>query len=250
MKLNDSTLRGKLKTYLESESFQKKYTEQVKLQKHKWYWGESDVEDVVNRLKKKIWLAAELLTQRENDGSSSLAGMDYRALLDHKISDIKRDPTNKRWIISCRVELFFNPDWVHVASLYPEGYPNGVDNIIRLLTNGWDFRYKKDINPQAITNMYRGRMHGDWHLGSPKSRNVIKDVYAITYRRGNPILFNFIDEFNKEEEGAFATLNSSYRGVYGMANTLPFGENVDFLREPTGEYRITGIGTIRFGFKL
>ena len=248
MKINDSTLRNKLKASLQSEKFQKQYKEQLQLKNYKWYWDEADIENVVNRLKRKIWLAAELLTERGFDNSSSLAGMDYRALLDHKISSIKRDPTNPKWIISCKVELFFNPDWVHVASLYPEKYPNGVDNIVRLLTNGWDFRYRMDRNPNAITNLYRGRMHGDWHLGSPNSRNVIGNVYAVTYNRGSSLLFSYIDEFNREEDGAFATLNETYRNAFGIGGLRPSYNKSG--NSQIDSWDISGIGIIRFGLKL
>lgn len=251
MKLNDSTLRGKLKKYLEGDKFQKQYAEQLQFKSYKWYWDESDIEDIVRKLKRKIWLAAEILVTREFSGSSRLAGADPNYLLSHRIvrSSIKRDPTNNKWITSCKVELFFNPDFVRSASLYPQGYPDGVDNIVRLLTNGWDYRTKQGRDPSAIRNLYRSRMRGDWHLGSPKSRNVVQNVYAVSYRRSNPILFNYIDEFNKENDGVFATLSQSYRGVYGIGGYIPFPENKTGNSSIDSIF-ISGIGTIRFGLKL
>lgn len=250
MKLNDSTLRGKLKKYLEGNKFQKQYAEQLQFKSYKWYWDESDIEDIVRKLKRKIWLAAEILVTREFSGSSRLAGADPNYLLSHRIvrSSIKRDPTNNRWITACKVELFFNPDFVRSASLYPQGYPDGVDNIVRLLTNGWDFRTKMDRNPNAITNLYRGRMHGDWHLGSPKSRNIIKNVYAVTYNRGSSLLFSYVNEFNSEEDGVFATLNETYRNAFGIG-----GLRASYNKSGNSQidsWDISGIGTIRFGLKL
>ena len=247
MKLNNSTLRGKIKTYLQSDSFQKKYAEQVKLSPYKWYWDDSDVEDVVNRLKKQIWLASEILTTRQESGASSLAHKDYRELLSHRITDVKRDPTNPKFFISCKVEVFFNPLWVHVASLYPDpvhGYPNGVDNIIRLLTNGWDYRRRQDKDPLFYSNLYRSRMHGDWRLGSFDSNNIIENVYAVSYRRGSSILFDYISNFNHEEDGVYATLSESYVGAYGIGGK-GFGNH-----SVINSVYITGIGIIKFGTKM
>lgn len=251
MKLNSSILRGKMKTYLQSDKFQKQYAEQVIPQKVKWYWDINDVENIVKKLKREIWLAAEILVTREYSGSSRLAGASPDALLTHHITNIQYEKPGGKWIVSCRVELFFNPDFVRSSSLYPERYPDGVDNLVRLLTNGWDFRRRQDRAPSSISNLYRSRMHGDWHLGSPKSSNIIPNVYAVSYRRGSSILFSYIDAFNREinsdsgdARGVFATLSESYAGAYGIGG-VPFGHHTMI-----NAMKIDGIGTIRFGLKM
>lgn len=249
MRLNDSTLRGKLKNYLQGDKFQKEYAEQVVLKKGFNYWTRESLNSEIKRLKRRLWETAVEIVRREESGSSRLSGSDPNYVLEHRITDVQLYPQNPNLITSCRVELYFNPDFVQSASLYPQGYPNGVDNIVRLLTNGWDFRSRQDRDPSDITSLYRGRMHGDWHLGSPKSRRVIHNVYAVTYRRGTPALFNTISQYNAEkaDDAIFATLSSQYVGAYGIG-----GLRASYNKSGNSQidsWNISGIGTIRFGTK-
>ena len=254
MKLNDSTLRSKLKTTLPGDKFQKRYLEEVKLKQGYWYWTRTSLNREIQRFKTLLLDTAKDIVTREYTGASRLAGASPEGLLSHRITDIQLYPTNTNLITACKVELFFNPDFVRSASLYPQGYPDGVDNIIRLLTNGWDYCDVQNQSPSQISNLYRSRMHGDWHLGSPKSRKIVKNVYAVSYNRGDPSLFNCINNYNSKKRAngdpVFASLNASYVNIRGMANGTPFGDRVNFLRNEYDQYMIEGIGTIRFGLNL
>ena len=246
MKISESILRSKLKDYLQSDSFQKKYNEQVQPQRSYWYWTKASLNREILNCKIMILDAARALTERAYSGETRFGGTSPDGLLDHRITNISLHPTNPKLITSCKVELFFNPDWVKSASLYPEGYPEGVDNIIRLLTNGWDYRADVDQSPSAYAGGHRGTIKGDWHLGSPKSRNIIPNVRAVSYNRGSPILFDAVEKYNRKKanDAIYVTLSSKYVGAYGILR-----KNYAYNTLYNNAWLIEGIGLIRFGTK-
>lgn len=98
-----------------------------------------------------------------------------------------------------RYVLKFKPASVHRSSLYPEGYPDGLENIVALYSHGskpsrhsvwnraagWEWNYR--------TNLKRGerRMIGHYREGK---HYYIK---AGTFVEANPFLRNYIDALNK-----------------------------------------------------
>jgi len=85
------------------------------------------------------------------------------------------------------IDINFDPGTLHRDSLYQEGYPNGVDNIVSLLVHGWDAR--------------------DYVYGySEKANKVIR---SIKHRDSNEVLQQAIDEFNALGIGV-AELNEKY----------------------------------------
>lgn len=244
MQISDSLLRKKLENYVKSDKFQDKLAKDPALVKRiTGSWEMPEIEVEIHRLKQMMLDAAIDLTRRQNGTSTSnlfgansrLGGASPDGILSHNITHIQRWSKDPKIIQYCRVELFFNPDFVHANSLYPNGYPNGVDNLLRLLTNGWDYR-RAQFDQIDERNTYHGGVFGTWHNIHP--------VYAISYRRPSSDLFHAIKKFNdyqtKEHGDVYAQLDSSYANVYGVY--APQGW--------TFETMPTGIGTIRVGIKI
>lgn len=109
---------------------------------------------------------------------------------------------NTGLVTYCEVAIRFNPKAVRRKSLRPDLYPNGVDNIIRLLNNGWDYRKGK-------------RWFEEWEWGSITGKWHGKDTRAFAYRQGDGEIKRIIALYNKTQAhhktGWRAKLHSSYR---------------------------------------
>lgn len=100
------------------------------------------------------------------------------------VSDVKTGENGESF-----VELRFDPKGVHRDSLYPKSYPGGVDNIVLLLTKGWE----RTKNP----------VHGMWHG---------RHVYGKRSRRADTFLLDAIREFNDElPKGVRAVIANRYK---------------------------------------
>lgn len=235
MQLNKKQITNKVVSFLKSDSFQKDYNKHhpdnqisaASNQVNKWKL--IDIEREIKELKGMLLEAAQDLTERRDGTPSGSMGREATSrlgsiktpdgLLSHRITNIIKDPADSQFIISCRVELYFNPDWVRSPSLNPDN--PGVDNLLRLLTNGWDYRYKKEKAP-----------YGTWYSGASKygKGTPVHNVFALPYREANGYLFSAIRRYNKKkvEKNILAFLDDSYSG---------FGETT----------LIRGIGGMTFG---
>ena len=263
MKLNDSKIRKKVATYLQSDDFRKEFNKAHPITQASivpYPWTLSDIEREINELKGMLLEAAQDLAQRR-EGTPTLSGgreggsrfdgiISPSGLLSHRITNIVKDPSNPRFIISCKVELFFNPDWVRSPSLNPKN--KGVDNLLRLLTNGWDFRGNQMKAPKS-EGAYRGLPYGTWYSGSSvRGRGTpIPGVWAQTYREPRYYLFDAVRRYNqkKAEDKIYAYLDSSYVNVSGVKESTLIKRIKQFggTTMPIYDVRIRGIGGIAFG---
>lgn len=239
MKTNKNQILKKVATYIQSDDFQKEYAKKRSNSQTSASselslgWKLSAIKNEINELKALLLEAAQDLTIRREDAPSGSGGRGGTSrlgsiktpsgLLSHRITHIERNPSNPQLITSCKVELYFNPDWVRSPSLDPDNA--GVDNLLRLLTNGWDYRYKKKAP------------YGTWYSGASKygKGTPVYNVFALPYREPNSYLFSAIRRYNnkKADKKIYAFLDDSYSA---------FGERT-LIYDP----RIHGIGSITFG---
>lgn len=89
---------------------------------------------------------------------------------------------------SYRVNVWFNRDEMHRDSLYPEKYPDGIENIALLFAKGYDAR----------TQVFGVDSHG-------------KSVASLTHRGPNDFMGRAISRFNENMRGfAVAEANEQY----------------------------------------
>lgn len=94
------------------------------------------------------------------------------------------------------IEINFNTETLRYPSLNPSRFPNGVDNIILLITNGWNYTEKK--RPPF----------GEWHG---------KFTRGWSQRNPNDFLETIIEEYNERQSADTqmkALLSPQYR-AYG-----------------------------------
>lgn len=90
---------------------------------------------------------------------------------------------DKHWY----VEITLNPESVHRDSLYPKGYPEGVENIVLHFAHGWNAD---------------GTVYGEWHE---------KHVSSRQSRSPNNYLENAVSEINSKTKGVLkAELSPEY----------------------------------------
>lgn len=125
------------------------------------------------------------------------------------IFDIKttQNTTNRMGLTtSCTIEISFKDNIKKRESLRPDLYPNGVNNIFKLLTNGWDYRsdYKR-----RHENIYGGIV-GVWKSDTEGNFRV----RAVAYNPGDDVFFKIIDRYNVIQEnnktGWKAKLSNGY----------------------------------------
>lgn len=233
MKINSKNFNLKLKDYLQSDNFRTAMSEINGPPRRKSKasgWTIKEIESEILKFKRMIFTASKRLT-KENNRYTSSSGSDMQTLpakglrwsnvtpdtlIKHKIINIKRDAKDKNIITSCRVELSFNQNVIKSPSLFDHN--NGTDNLLRLLTNGWDFR----------GGSHKRTLRGIWYVGStrkgnPTDSNAVHGVYAKRYRQPNPILFDAVDRYNhKSDNNIFASLNNTYISVQDIGN-IRFG---------------------------
>lgn len=261
MKINDSKIRKKVASYLQSDEFQKDFNANRQLTENlSRSWTTEEIRAEIHLLKLLLLEGAQDLTQRRSDtpslantrqDTSRFGGIkNPDGLLSHRVTNIVKDPMDKRKIISCKVSLYFNPDWVRSPSLNPDN--PGVDNLLRLLTNGWDFR-GDSIRPPVPGGLYKGFPRGTWYSGASArgKGKPIHNVFAQTYREPSGYLFNAVGRYNdkKSNNNIYAYMDSSYVNVFGRKtkNLIKTVREYGGGRFPIYDLRIRGIGTIIFG---
>lgn len=99
------------------------------------------------------------------------------------------DSTGKYYTI----HVGFAEGSLHRESLYPEGYPHGLDNIILLFAHGYN---AKDA------------VHGSWQY---HGKTIREDTWSKTSREPNSFLDDAVAEFDKKAKGiAIAILEDEY----------------------------------------
>lgn len=232
MQISDSLLRTKVRNYLQSKKFQKQLTQTVQYKRDlSKMWTDVELEQEILELKKEIKKAAVSVTSRYSDGgTSALSGISPNNLLLHTITNVQRYKSDPKYIQYCRVLIYFRPSLVWRPSLYPKGYPKGVDNIVALKTNGWDYRSNQFA--QVDTKLdYHGSIYGTWHGAFP--------VFAKSFSKPTSDMFIAASNYNlrklKEERPIHAQLSAKYMTVYGdttvpgawYKSTTPVG--IDFM---------------------
>lgn len=107
-------------------------------------------------------------------------------------------------ITKAYIEVNFNTETLHYPSLNPTKFPNGVDNILLLMTKGWNYYGKK----RPPWGMWHGRYTCGW-----------------TRRTPNDFLEQIIEWYNLSQEGDTqmrAVLSPQYR-AYGSDLTDDWG---------------------------
>ena len=186
-----------------------------------WAWANAFVKFVGTRI------AKEDIFDKNSDAyySQTFKNVDPFQLITYKknVTNVKMNACDR--IASCVVRFNFNPELVKRPSLDPQKYPNGVDNIIRLLSNGWDGRRKPYITHFNVKGMWHGKMTRA--LAYREGDNFLRDIITAWNNGGS---YDGVSIPNHIKSGILAVLDNSYAQV----GTNNLG---------------TSISNIRFGYK-
>ena len=177
------------------------------------FWTMVEIEAEINEFKRIIYDAAKETVKRSyNKAGSRFDGKTPSELIKHKITKIQYSSDDKSIITYCKVEFKFHATFIKSRSLDPGKYPNGVDNIVRLLTNGWTFAGDN----HSYNN--RGYPKGDWVLGLSKPKKTIHNVMARTAHVGYSYMTDAVQKYNSRKQGktkaSFSYLDKSYKTYY------------------------------------
>lgn len=208
-------LQKSIEEAVKKKKVQDSIIKQAKKRYKNVFWTMSEIEAEIVEFKQIIFNAAyETVMRSHYPRTNRFEGKTPNDLVRHKITKIQYADKDKRVVAYCKVEFKFHAAYIKSRSFRPSAkYPNGVDNIVRLLTNGWDFSTNKH------SYNYRGYPRGDWHLGL--SDKVIRNVMARTYHPGYPYMADAIQKYNsKQVKGklTFSYLDSSYNTFYDTVN--------------------------------
>lgn len=166
-----------------------------------WAWANAFVKFVGTRI------AKEDIFDKNSDAyySQTFKNVDPFQLITYKknVTNVKMNACNR--IASCVVRFNFNPELVRRPSLDPQKYPNGVDNIIRLLSNGWDGRRKPYITHFNVKGMWHGKMTRAWAYR--RADNFLRTIINEWNNGGN---LDGVSTKNHIKQGMIAVLDSSY----------------------------------------
>lgn len=236
MQINNINLKNKISQYARSTAFQRKITrsgvsigapgarnysaENLGWDIYEvWSWANAFVKFVGTRISQVDRL------DRNSDSyfSQRFKGVDPFQLLSYEVTNEKNNACGR--MESCVVKFKFNPELVRRPSLYPRKYPKGVDNIIRLLSNGWDGRKKPYVTHFNVRGMWHGRMTRA--LAYREGDNFLRDIITAWNNGGT---YDGVSVPNHTKSGILAVLDNSYVRV----GTNSLG---------------TSITNIRFGYK-
>lgn len=105
------------------------------------------------------------------------------------------------------VDITLNPKAVHRESLYDEGYPDGLQNIVQYLSTG------QKASRNWVSGAYRPS--GSWQSANGKTHHLLYRWYYIPAgytRAGDPFWRDAVDKLNRQlrKENIKVTLSETY----------------------------------------
>lgn len=217
-------LQRSIEEALKKKKVQDSIIKQAKKQYKNVFWTMNEIEAEIVEFKQIIFNAAcETVKRSHYPRTNRFEGKMPNDLIRHKITKIQYVDKDKNVVKYCKVEFKFHAAYVKSKSLDSNRYPNGVDNIIRLLTNGWDF----STNRRSYNT--KGYPRGDWHLGL--SNKVIHNVMARTSHYGYYDMTDAIQKYNSRQKKGkltFSYLDPSYKTYY---NTVDYPRILDTFND-------------------
>lgn len=196
----------------------KRQNEKIPVPRYTFGITREQLSDMIYRFKEYVFRElCKHFTRLRAYTPSKVMGHTVHILETKTVAEIPDGITTKRKsahpneiITKVYVEVNFNTETLRYPSLNPSRFPNGVDNIILLITKGWNYAGKK--RPP----------YGEWRG---------KYIYGWTWRNPNDFLETIIEEYNERQSADTqmkALLSPQYRAYgRGLDSINSLGANRD-----------------------